>query len=197
MLSFVFAPRGPLAARRLAAHWVVIAAAALTTLVAAAVGSALAVFAQALPQAVRHDLVVAPGNSLAAAGPFGTGDARSTTAALKSAIAGALPAVPFDFWAGTWSDPLGFVPGALPARPASVHAGTTPLLEAAALDDVTSHAVLVAGAWPTASRRRPRQQPRQQSAARSRPRCPPRARRCCTCAWGTCCGCRTATRARG
>ncbi len=152
MLSFVFAPRGPLAVRRLAAHWVVIAAAALTTLVAAAVGSALAVFAgQALPQAVRHDLVVAPGNSLAAAGPFGTGDARSTTAALRSAIAGALPAVPFDFWAGTWSDPLGFVPGALPARPASVHAGTTPLLEAAALDDIASHAVLVAGAWPSAS----------------------------------------------
>ncbi len=55
MLSFVFAPRGPLAARRMAAHRVVIAAAALTTLVAAAVGSALAVFAgQALPQAVRR-----------------------------------------------------------------------------------------------------------------------------------------------
>ena len=38
----------------MAAHWVVIASAALTTLVAAAVGSALAVFVgQALPQAVR------------------------------------------------------------------------------------------------------------------------------------------------
>jgi FtsX-like permease family len=136
----------------MAAHWVVIAAAALTTLVASAVGSALAVFAgQALPQAVRHDLVVAPGNSLAAAGPFGGGDAQSTSAALKTSIAGALPGVPFDFWSGTWSDPLGFVPGALPARPAGVSSGTTPLLEAAALDEISSYAVLVAGKWPASS----------------------------------------------
>jgi hypothetical protein len=136
----------------MAAHWVVIASAALTTLVAAAVGAALAVFAgQALPQAVRHDLVNAPGNSMAAAGPFGDGDAQSTSTALKSAISGALPGVPFDFWSGTWSDPLGFVPGALPARPASVGSGSTPLLEAAALDAITSHAVLVAGAWPASS----------------------------------------------
>ena len=55
-------PRGPLSMRRMSAHWVVLAAAALTTLVAAAVGAALAAFAgQALPQAVRHDLVIAPG----------------------------------------------------------------------------------------------------------------------------------------
>ena len=136
----------------MAAHWVVIAAAALTTLVAAAVAAALAVFAgQALPQAVRHDLVNAPGNSMAANGPFGSGDAQSTSAALKSAIRAALPTVPFDFWAGTWSDPLGLVPGALPARPTSAGPGSTPLLAAAALDAVTSHAVLVAGAWPAPS----------------------------------------------
>ena len=136
----------------MAAHWVVIAAAALTTLVAAAVGATLAVFAgQALPQAVRYDLVNAPGNSMATAGPFGDGDAKSTTAALKSAIGAALPRIPFDFWSGTWSDPLGLVPGALPARPAGAGSGTTPLLEAAALDGITSHAVLVAGAWPASS----------------------------------------------
>jgi hypothetical protein len=136
----------------MAAHWVVIAAAALTTLVAAAVGAALAVFAgQALPQAVQHDLVNAPGNSLAAAGPFGTGDAQSTSAALKTAIGGALPGVPFDFYAATWSNPLGLVPGALPARPAGLGSSTTPLLEAAAFDGITSRAVLVAGAWPTSS----------------------------------------------
>jgi FtsX-like permease family len=135
----------------MAAHWVVIAAAALTTLVAAAVGAALAVFAgQALPQAVRHDLVNAPGNYLAAAGPFAAGDPASTAATLRSAIARALPAVPFDFWSGTWSDPLGLVPGALPARPAAP-AGTTPLLAAAALEGVTSHAVLLSGRWPASS----------------------------------------------
>ena len=134
------------------AHWVVLAAAALTTLVAAAVGAALAVFAgQALPLAVRHDLVAAPGTSLQASGSFGGGDPASTAAALQSAIGGALSGVPVGFWSGTWSDPLGFVAGALPARPAGAGRGTTPLLEAAALDGITSHAVLVAGTWPASS----------------------------------------------
>jgi len=131
------------------AHWVVLAAAALTTLVAAAVGAALAVFAgQALPQAVRHDLTTAPGTSLAAVGGFGGGNAGGTTAALRSAVGGALAGVPDNLWSGTWSDPLGFVNGSLPARPATLSSGTTPLLEAAALDAITSHAVLVSGSWP-------------------------------------------------
>ena len=150
ILGCVIAPRGPLPARRMAAHWVVLAAAALTTLVAAAVGAALAVFAgQALPQAVRHDLVAAPGTALAAAGSFGGGDPASTSAALHTAISGALAGVPFTFWSGTWSDPLGLVPGALPGRPPSAGPGTTPLLTAASLDGITSHAVLVAGHWPS------------------------------------------------
>lgn len=136
----------------MAAHWVVIGAAALTTLVAAAVGAALAAFAgQALPQAVRHDLVNAPGNSIAASGPFNNGDPRSTAAAFKSAIGTALPAVPFGFWSATWSNPLGLVPSGLPARPSGAGPGTTPLLEAAALDGITSHAVLVSGSWPAPS----------------------------------------------
>src|SRR5271170_5867898 len=121
--------RAPLAIRRMTAHWVVLAAAALTTLVAAAVGAALAVFAgQALPQAVRHDLVAAPGTALAAAGSFDGGDPASASAALRTAISGALSGVPFTFWSGTWSDPLGLEPGALPARPAGAGPGSTPLL---------------------------------------------------------------------
>jgi hypothetical protein len=133
------------------AHWVVLAAAALTTLVAAAVGAALAVFAgQALPQAVRYDLTTAPGTSLAAVGTFGGGDAQDTTAALRSAVGGTLSGVPFSLWSGIWSDPLGFVNGSLPAKPATVSAGTTPLLQAAAFDAITGHAVLVAGSWPAA-----------------------------------------------
>lgn len=134
------------------AHWVVIAAAALTTLVATAIGAALAVFAaQALPQAMRHDLVNAPGNSLAANGPFNNGGPGTTAAALKSAIRQALPGVPFGFWSATWSNPLGLTPDALPARPNGIGSGTTPLLEAAALDGIASHAVLVSGSWPTPS----------------------------------------------
>jgi hypothetical protein len=56
------------------AHWVVLAAAALATLVASAVGAALAVFAgQALPLAVRHDLSVAPDTAISVNGPVTSG----------------------------------------------------------------------------------------------------------------------------
>ena len=141
--------RGSLAVRRMTAHWVVLAAAAVTTLVAAAVGAAFAAFAgQALPQAVRHDLVVAPGTTVAAAGSFASGDPAQTTAALRSSIAAGLRGVPFSFWQGTWSDPLGFLAGSLPARPAGTTSGNIPQLQAASLGGITGHAVLLAGKWP-------------------------------------------------
>jgi hypothetical protein len=151
ILWFVIVPRGPLSARRMTAHWVVLAAAALTTLVAAAVGAALAAFAgQALPQAVRHDLAAAPGTSLAAQGAVSSAQFGPVTASLKRAVGAALAGVPFGFWQASWSDPFGFVPGALPGRPASVGPGTTPLLQAAAMTGVRQRAVLVAGQWPPA-----------------------------------------------
>src|SRR5579871_1775762 len=148
----VIGPRGPMPLRRMTAHWVVLSAAALTTLVAAAVAAALAVFSgQALPRAVTHDLSAASGTALAATGPVGGGaQLAQVTGALKTAIGGALPGIPFGFWQGAWSDPLGLVPGAVPARPADVAAKNTPLLEAAALSDVRAHAVLVSGHWPAA-----------------------------------------------
>jgi hypothetical protein len=131
------------------AHWVVLAAAALTTLVAATVGAAFAAFAgQVLPQAVRHDLVVAPGTTLAAAGSFASGNPAQTSAALRSSIAAGLGGVSFSFWQGTWSDPLGFLAGSLPAKPASITSLDIPQLKAASLDGVTDHAVLVIGKWP-------------------------------------------------
>jgi ABC-type antimicrobial peptide transport system permease subunit len=147
----VIQPRGTLSTRRMTAHWVVLAAAALTTLVAAAVGAALAVFAgQGLPLAVRHDLSAAPGTALSIAGPVSNGQTAATTSGLRTAVGRSLSGVPFGFWSGTWSDPLNLVPGSLPAPPAGAGKGNTPTLEAAALDDVTSHAVLVSGRWPTA-----------------------------------------------
>jgi FtsX-like permease family len=133
------------------AHWVVLAAAALTTLVAAATGAALAAFAgQALSQSVTHDLVVAPGTSLDLSATVQNGDVASSSRVLKSAIGEALPGVPFGFWQASWSNPLGLVPGALPARPASAPARATPLLAAAAMQDVRTYAVLVSGHWPAA-----------------------------------------------
>ena len=151
MVKHVMNPRGPLSLRRMSAHWVVLAAAALTTLVAAAVGAALAVFAgQALPQAVRHDLVVAPGTSMSVSGTFAGGSVAQTSAALRSTIAGTLGGVPFGFSQGIWSDPLGFEAGSLPAKPASA-GNNTPLLQAASLQGIADHAVLVSGRWPSQS----------------------------------------------
>ena len=144
-------PRGTLSTRRMTAHWVVLAAAALTTLVAAAIGAALAVFGgQALPLAIRHDLSVAPGTALSIAGPVSNDVTAATASTLRTAVTHSLDGVPYEFWSGTWSDPLDLVPGSLPARPAGASKANMPLLEAAALDGITSHAVLVSGQWPTA-----------------------------------------------
>jgi len=133
------------------AHWVVLAAAALTTLVAALVGAALAVFAgQGLPHAVRYELTTAHDTALTANGPLTGGDETAGTAGLETAIRAALPGIPFAFWQASWSDPLGFAPGALPSSLASATAGGTPLTEAVAMPDVTAHAVLIAGRWPSA-----------------------------------------------
>jgi FtsX-like permease family len=134
------------------AHWVVLAAAALTTLVAATVAAALTVFSgQALPQAVQHDLGVAPGTALSVTALVSAPSQAATgTAALRSHIAAAIQGVPFSLQEALWSDSLGLVPGALPASPPSVGKGNRPLLEAASMSGIASHASLVAGQWPTA-----------------------------------------------
>jgi hypothetical protein len=133
------------------AHWVVLAAAALTTLVAAALATALAVFAgQALPLAVRHDLAAASGTSLTLSGPVGTDQVAQADTALSGAIRSALHGVPFSFYRADWSDPLGLVAGSLPARPTSAGQGNIALVQAGSLSDITPRVVLVAGHWPAA-----------------------------------------------
>jgi FtsX-like permease family len=133
------------------AHWVVLAAAALTALVAATVAAALTVFTgQALPQVVKHDLVIAPGTALSVTTLVSDpSQAAEGSAALRSRIAAAMPGIPFSYNQALWSDPLGLVAGALPAPPSSVSKGNTALLQAAAMSGITSHASLVSGQWPT------------------------------------------------
>jgi hypothetical protein len=141
--------RGSLTLPRMNAHRLVIIAAALTILVAAALASALATFSgQALPRAVRHDLSGATGTALVinGNGNVSAGQAAQYTAALPGRIASALDGTPFTFYQADWSDPLGFVAGSLPARPAS--AGNEPIAEAAELGAITAHATLVSGRWP-------------------------------------------------
>ena len=184
----VLSPRGPMATRRMTAYWGVLAAAALTTLIAAAVAAAIAVFmGQALPLAVQHDLTAAPGTDMSVTALVnGPSQATSGGATLRSQISAAMPGVPFSFQSASWSDPLGLVPGALPATPASAGKGNTTLLQAASMTGVTSHAALIAGRWPAAPTASTKGAAGRR---RSRPRCPPRRRRCCTSRWATCCTC--------
>jgi ABC-type antimicrobial peptide transport system permease subunit len=144
--------RGSLTLPRMNAHRLAIIAAALTIIVAAALATALATFSgQALPRAVRHDLSGASGTALVMTGDVDASQAAQYTSALPARISAALGGTPFAFYQAEWSDPLGFVPGARPTRPAS--AGNTPIAEAAALGDVTAHATLVSGRWPGAPAR--------------------------------------------
>ena len=139
---------GSLTLPRMNAHRLVIIAAALTVLVAAALATALATFSgQALPRAVRHDLNGASGTALVMTGNVNAGQAAQYTTVLPGKISTALEGTPFAFYRADWSDPLGFVPGSRPARPAS--AGNQPIAEAAALGDLTAQASLVSGRWPS------------------------------------------------
>ncbi|HEV2251614.1 MAG TPA: ABC transporter permease [Streptosporangiaceae bacterium] len=143
------------------AHRLVIIAAALTTVVAAALATALATFSgQALPRAVRHDLGHAAGTSLSVSGSVNASQAAQYNSILPSQIRSALGGTPFAFYQAAWSDPLGFVPGALPPTPATPAAGAdsggtanTPIAEAAALGNITGQTELVSGRWPGAPAR--------------------------------------------
>jgi len=142
--------RGSLTLPRMNAHRLVIVAAALTVMVATALATALVTFSgQALPRAVRHDLGSASGTALVMTGTSVNADQGAQyTSELPGQISAALDGTPFAFYHAYWSDPLGFVPGSLPAQPAS--AGNQPIAEAAVLGGVTAHAALVAGRWPGA-----------------------------------------------
>ena len=142
--------RGSLTLPRMNAHRLVIIAAALTTIVAAALATALATFSgQALPRAVRHDLAHATGTSLSVSGGVNARQAAQYSSILPTQISSALGGTPFAFYQAEWSDPLGFVPGALPAIPASA-GGNTQIAEAASLSGIMSQAQLTAGRWPGA-----------------------------------------------
>src|ERR1039457_7469464 len=141
--------RGSLALPRMNAHRLVISAAALTTMVAAALATALATFSgRGLPGAVRHDLTGASGTSIVISGAVNAGQVAQYTAQLPGQISRALHGTPYAFYRARWSDPLGFVPGAKPAATAST--GNVLIAEAATLDGITGHATLVSGTWPGA-----------------------------------------------
>jgi FtsX-like permease family protein len=139
--------RGMLALPRMNAHRMVVVAAALTTLVTALLASALAVLiGQTLPIATHNDLTDAgSGTSMTITGSVNASDDAAYNSSLPGQIRSALNGTPFTLYHSDWSDPLGFAPGTAPASGANI-----PILDAASLPDVSAHAVLVSGTWPTA-----------------------------------------------
>src|SRR5579862_5104464 len=134
--------RGSFTLPRLNAHRVVLAAAALTTLVAAALATTIVVYSgQTLPRSVHQRLAAAAGTSVVISGPVNNAVAAGYTTALRTDLTAALAGAPSAFYHAYYSDPLG-----LPVKTAH----NTPITEAATFGDVTAHARLVAGAWPTA-----------------------------------------------
>lgn len=135
---------GSVALPRIHAHRMVVVAAALTTLVAAMLAGALAALGgQALPVAVRHDLSGAGGSALLINGSVSGSEDGSYQALLPGELRRALDGTPFTLYHAAWSDPLGFTGQKVPAS-----GGNQAILDAAALPDVSRHAVLVSGSWP-------------------------------------------------
>ena len=114
-----------LTVRRMRASGVVIIAAALTTLVTAALAATFAVYsAGALPQAVRHNLATASGTTLLVSGAVDRGQADQITASLPGQLGQALGHAPFRFDSAVRSNALGFIAGARPAAPAGAGSGS-------------------------------------------------------------------------
>src|SRR5271166_532623 len=133
--------RDSLTMPRMNAQRPVIIAAALTTLVAAALATTFAVFSSvSLPRAVRHSLTAATGTALVISGRADASQAPVYTSLLRQQIRSALDGAPFVLDSAVWSDPLGFAAG--PGSPAPGGAGgNTPIAQAAALSGVSAHAV--------------------------------------------------------
>ena len=132
---------------RLNAYRLMVIAATLTIAVTAMLASALAVLSgRSLPAAVRHDLAAAANTTLLISGTVTASDDAQYGRLLPREIARALAGTPYTLYHAAWSDPLGFTAGSAPPG-----GSNPPLAEAAALDEVTAHATLVSGSWPTGS----------------------------------------------
>ena len=115
----------------------------LAILTATVVTVALASFAAtALPAAVHRRLAHATGTSIAVSAQVGAARADADTRAIRGRVAAALAGTGFGLASGTWSDQL--------ALPRTGGRNEIPLMQAAALDGVTGHAVLTTGRWPGA-----------------------------------------------
>jgi hypothetical protein len=118
-----------------------LATAALSTMAAAALLTALASFgSRSLPQAVGGDLASSPHTAIAISGQFGASQARTDDSAVRAGIRRSLAGVGSRLAAALWSDPFGV----------SAQGSSVTLVQAAAISQVRRHATLASGSWPQA-----------------------------------------------
>jgi FtsX-like permease family protein len=128
------------------AYRLVLTAVAVATLITAALVTTLAAFAgQALSQAVRHQLAISRNTSVTVNDGLSGGSATSDTALIGSGMRSVFGPRGFRLDSAVWSDQL-----RLPAHYTSGH--NVPLAQLASFTGIASHAVLVAGGWPSAPR---------------------------------------------
>jgi FtsX-like permease family len=136
----------PLTVSRMGAYRLVLAAAAVSTLITAALVAALASFSgQALGQAALRQIASSPGTTFVVSGQTTSGQAVTQTAAIRARMRSVFGPAGFALYHADWSGLL-----RLPARYATP--GNTPITQAAALTGIARHAVLQAGSWPAAPR---------------------------------------------
>jgi hypothetical protein len=125
----------------MAAYRLVLCAAALATLLTAALVATLITFTgQALSQAAHRELAAAPSTSVTISGQAGARLAASDTTVIRRQMRAAFGASGFGLYRAEWSDLLD-----LPAR----YAGRgRPVTQAGVFPGIAAHAVLLAGHWP-------------------------------------------------
>ena len=161
----------PLLLGRLRVHRPVVAAAALTILIAATVAGTLGTLGgEVLREAALSQLSRAPGTVIALNGTVTGSSAAPATGRVRAALRAGLGPAPFTLVSAVWSDQLplpalppsgqqppgpraGSGPGATARRPPAASRGGAPVREvqAAVMSGIEPHAVLVTGRWPGSS----------------------------------------------
>jgi hypothetical protein len=129
--------------RRMGSAWVLVGCLMLSVLITTALVTALLSFySAALPATVVRQLTRSGALSITindqVAGSL-AGTTRLVSTKMRAAFG---PHVPYQVYQATWSNDLG-LPGAHTG-------GNVPVLQAAAIDDLSAHADLTSGHWPTA-----------------------------------------------
>lgn len=132
--------------RRMGSVWPLVGCLAASVLVTSAlVGALVSVYATILPAAVSRQLADSGAMSVAVSGAA-KGLVPAQVADVRGRLSAAFGEVPFQLFSAIWADSLAAEVGQRPAQ--------LPVIQAAAVGDITASARLTSGSWPAAPRSR-------------------------------------------